>query len=200
MPKFIVTSHFTRGTGYEALARRLEITLQKCNINYSIKGIKNRGDWIRNCEFKPHLILAMMDIHLGSSVVYVDADAVFHKWPSLFAEIKADFACHFRNWKYRTNELLSGTVYFANNPRAKRLLNLWIQVDKENPRIRSQICLQKALDLIPKNDISVHRLPIEYCCIFDDANRRKIFPVIEHFQASRHLKNKINRGKRPPGR
>jgi len=190
---FLVTSHFTIGTGYEALARRLQDSLQRNNINHEIKGVKNRGDWNKNCKFKPVLIKTMMHFYPHKAIVYVDSDAIFHGWPSLFAEITEDFACHFRNWKYRTNELLSGTLFFANNPRARRLLNQWIRANLKFPSYFDQVCLQWALKQIPKDDISVHRLPIEYCTIFDDANRRQIFPVIEHFQASRHLKRKINR-------
>jgi len=190
--KFVVCSYFTDGTGYEKEARTLEASLILHEIwPYHIERVKNFGTWQKNTLYKARFILRMMTKFPDYSVVFTDADSMFHSYPQLFGDMNGvDFGCHYRDWRARRGELLSGTLYIANNSRMRRIVSEWIEMNKNRPHMLEQRNLES---VIRKNagKINIHRLPIEYCCIFDDENRRKIRPVIEHFQASRRLKGAV---------
>jgi len=189
MSEFIVCSYFTAGTGYEKEALNLEASIILNKIEpYFIQRISNLGNWRKNVFHKPKLIKMMMKKHPDLNIVFTDADSQFHSYPELFKKINADFACHFRNWHAKQGELLSGTLFVKNSNKMMKIIDEWIETDKHNHNVNQP---QRNLErVIRKNShkISIYRLPIEYCCIFDDENRRKIRPVIEHFQASRRFR------------
>ncbi len=188
MTDFIVCSYFTAKTGYEKEALTLEASLVLHKIEpYYIQKISNLGNWYKNTHYKARFIRNCLDKFPDLSIVFTDADSMFRGYPQLFQDIKTDFACHYRNWAHRPGELLSGTLYFANNDKMRQVVNEWIAVNKNNQSKLEQRNLER---VIRRNDhkISIHRLPVEYCCIFDDENRRRINPVVEHFQASRKYK------------
>lgn len=192
MTDFIVVSYFTAKTGYEKEARTLEASLILHKIEpYHIQKVSNLGNWQKNTLHKARFILQMMLKFPDLSIVYTDADSMFHCYPDLFKKLDgADFACHYRNWFARQGEMLSGTLYFSNTPKMRMVVNEWIEVNKGNQQKLEQRNLER---VIRRNDhkINIQRLPIEYCCIFDDEDRKKIRPVVEHFQASRRLKRTL---------
>ena len=190
MPDFIVTSFYTANTGYEKEVLNLEASLVLYDIPHHVQRVSNLGSWQKNTLFKAKFIKWMMGAYPKKAIVFVDADAVFHCYPDLFEKIETDFACHFRNWHARQDELLSGTLYFKNSPKMMGIVDEWIEVNKLNKDKLEQRNLER---VIRRNGhkISIYHLPIEYCCIFDDDNRRKFKVIIEHFQASRRLKRSI---------
>lgn len=194
MNKWILVSYYTAGTGYANLVPRFKQSAVDVGIpELLVDEIPNLKDWHKNTRRKALLIHEhLIDFqNFYEAVVFVDIDAKFHKYPKLFDELHADFAAHFRNWQHGRDELLSGTIFLRINKNVRDLVGDWINLNNKNPKIWEQKNLQKALRRSPA--IIHDKLPIEYCTIFDDKNRAKIDPVIEHFQASRRLRYEVER-------
>jgi len=194
MNRWILTSFFTAKTGYQKLAPKFKQSAVNAGIKEMIIDVvPNQKDWHRNTRLKARLIKKHLSVFIGiyDAVVFVDIDARFHSYPKLFDEINCDFAAHFRNWRHARDELLSGTLFFWTNQRSWDLVNDWIELNKQNPMIWEQKNLQRAFKRAPT--LKHAALPIEYCTIFDDPNRSKIKPVIEHFQASRKLRYEVTK-------
>jgi hypothetical protein len=186
----IFISFYTRGTGYEKEARRLKDSLWRFSLRNDIQSVESTGDWIRNAGMKPKFVRQMMDKYPENPVVWIDADAVIKTYPVIFDKIIDDFACHFRNKPgHMGGELLSGTLYFSNTPESRRLVDLWIKEQENAPKMWDQQTLRRAWEKWKGN---THKLPVEYCHIFDDKlTKQKITPVVEHFQRSREYKNAV---------
>ncbi len=184
----IVTSFYTKETGYELEAKKLARSLQNFKLDYEIVGIVDRKNWQLNIRYKPVLITKMLQKYYPRPVLYVDADAIFCKFPELLQTLDADIALHKVHWssygRDRADELLGGTVYFKSTPRAKEILERWCQLCETTPlSIWDQKILQ---DIIGDN---FYNLPPEYCTIFDSMGCIVKDPVILHTQASRRLKS-----------
>jgi len=192
MNKFIVVSYYTKGTGYQKEAAKLEASLMKYGIPYYIATIPNLGSWLKNTHFKGVFMKNILEKFFDVDIVWTDADSVFHSYPKLFDIIDCDIALHFRNWRPRPGELLIGTIYHRNNEKIRTLINNWIRFNKKNQMRRAQLNFESVFKQNKKN-LDVFKLPIEYCCIFDDEKRSQIRPTVEHFQASRKYKNTVNR-------
>ena len=190
MNKFIVVSYYTKGTPYQKEAVKLENSLMKHGIPYHIGAVPNRGSWQKNTHFKAVFVRNMLKEFTGINIVFTDADSVFYSYPKLFEDLDCDIAFHLRNWKHGRDELLSGTIYLANNEKVHQLVDDWIIINRANSGYWEQRNLQRALRLSKRN-LSISYLPMEYCCIFDDEKRKFCTPVIEHFQKSREYRRII---------
>jgi len=194
--RWILTSFFTAKTGYAKLVPRFRQSAINVDIpedRMIIQAVPNQKDWHRNTRLKALLIHRhLVDLQLVcDAVVFVDIDVRFHSYPKLFNDLNCDFAAHFRNWRHARDELLSGTLFFRTNKRCLDLVNDWIELNKQNPKIWEQKNLQRAFK---RAAALIHdKLPIEYCMIFDDPLRPKIEPVIEHFQVSRKLRYEVTK-------
>lgn len=188
---FVVISYFTSKTPYQEEAKKLEGSLKKFNIPHRIMEMPNLRDWQKNTHQKAVFIRKCMDIFYNTEfLVWVDADAIFHKYPVLFDQLDCELAVHFRNWKHGRDELLSGTMFIKNCSAMKDIVNEWIQVNRKNKGTWEQRNLQRVIKRVD-HLMKIVKLPVEYCCIFDDEKREKIDPVIEHFQASRRFRRMI---------
>lgn len=185
-----VINFFTINTGYEDAAKRLRVSCEETGVPHVIVGIPSLGSWERNCAYKSEFIFQKWR-ELKQPVLWVDADAVVRRPPSLLAGTDADFAIHKVNrWQFA-----SGTLYFNQTENARRLLECWIRLCKETPSVWDQVHLDSAWEettcLYPLKTLW---LPQSYTKIFD----RDVLPgedpqpVIEHFQASRELKKKVS--------
>ena len=192
MNKFIVVSYYTKGTGYQKEAAKLEGSLMKYGIPYHIAAVPNLGSWLKNTHLKAVFMKNMLNKFFGVDVVWTDADSIFHSYPKLFDTIDCDIALHFRDWRPRPGELLIGTIYHRNNGKIRKLIGDWIRFNKHNKQLRAQLNFASVFKQ-NKKDLKVFKLPIEYCCIFDDEKRSKVKPVIEHFQASRKYRHAVER-------
>jgi len=191
---YVVTAYFTVGTPYEEHVKRLIRSMKKFNLCYDVTPIQPKGDWYANTQWKPHFVQEMLAKHFPKSVVYVDADAEFMKYPSLFDEYDdrddAYLAAHVldhsrRRRKHVKPELLSGTLYFKNCAVSHEIIEKWIEHCKTNRHLWDQAALDRALK---GGDYPYFILPEEYCTIFDymaDVEE----PVIKHYQASRTVRN-----------
>jgi len=183
----LLVSYYTVGTGYEAEAKKLRESCERHGIPHRIEGVKNRGSWMANTQFKPTFLLSVLEQE-KRPILWVDADGVVNQplhFP--FEEGETDFAAHWRSGR----ELLSGTLWFNHTEKAFELLREWKQECRRDSKSYDQVCLRNSVPRI--EGLRVFRLPPEYTFIFDSMRRQHpdVTPIIEHFQASRRLKNKV---------
>ena len=203
--KFVVVSFLTVETGYEREIKKLKKSIEKFGYDYYIEGIDNQGSWDANTKYKSQLLLNSMEKRPDTELfMYVDADALIQREIPL-EEITGDLAVHYKirgrngKWHKRKPTMLSGTIFYKNNDKIKKLFKIW---HKENKRTRImtkgtyvwKVCDQRNLQNAIKNHtpegLQIQKLGPEYCKIFDIMSFCKN-PIIEHFQASRRLKNKV---------
>ena len=139
----------------------------------------------------------MLDKHIGKSIVWVDSDAIIHSYPKLFDNYNYDIAVRWQDFRWRKNECLSGTIYMANNSHMRDLCKRWEGeniAEGPNAKTFEQWNLGKSIiEMRTEGKIKDGNLPPEYTMIFDSmrAMYPDVKPIIEHFQASRKLKNKL---------
>jgi hypothetical protein len=195
---WLVCAYYTKDPIYSKHAVKLIESLQTFNIPYDVTPIDSYNDWYKGMQHKPHFLQEMLAKHSPHSVVYVDADAIFLKYPELFDTIQMDMpkvnvAAHVLDHtkflrKNCAKELLSGTIFLRNTEETSIILREWIQELDKNPRLWDQCGLANVL-----KKHSFYNLPEEYCTIFDYMSTVKD-PVIKHFQASREARRAL----RPP--
>jgi hypothetical protein len=194
---YVIVSYYTINTPYEQEAIKLKKSLERLEVPHDIVGVKNLGNWQANTRFKAKFMQEMLIKHKGKSVVWVDSDAVIHSYPKLFDEYTCDVAVRWQDFRWRKNECLSGTIYLANNERTLELCKKWEGANvAEGPGAKTfeQWNLGSAIEEMRKSGkIKDENLPPEYTMIFDSMREMypNIIPVIEHFQASRKLRNKV---------
>ena len=190
MMPWIVVGYFTRDTLYVRKAKTLISTFGFNKILYYIEPIDNLGSWHKNTNYKPTFLKKMLINFRGMDIIYVDVDARFLRYPSLFDEFDCDIAVHEfdrSNWpRGGGKEVLSGTIFLRNNERVFSLVERWEEQCKKNPGTWDQKSLEKILAG------NFYRLPGEYCKIFGLMNEVED-PVIIHYQASRRVRQ--NKGR-----
>ena len=183
MVKFV--SMFTTDTPYEREVEALLLSLIEFDLPHAIHARESRGSWAKNCQMKADVIYEELQ-RTTEDIVWTDADSVILRYPELFNRLDCDIAVHIlprgRGW-----EVLSGTVYFANNDRVRDLVLDWIDTNKQNDNW-DQLNLQIVL---PRHQLRIGVLPAEYCKIFDRGSQKCNDPVIVHYQASRRYKQVI---------
>lgn len=195
MNKWAVISYYTKKTPYQRLEKPFQVSTRTAGITQGVHvyPVANRRNWHLNTHYKALILKeALVNFeHIYDALVFVDIDAKFRQYPGAFDLIKQDFAAHFRNWQHARDELLSGTLFLRINDRSRELVDDWIALNKQNPRIWEQKNLQRALKRHPT--ITTFKLPIEYCMIFDDERKKEKDVVIEHFQASRRFRREVEK-------
>ena len=172
---------------YQFEAERLEKSLLNFlpDVSSIIEERQESGNWEMNTHYKAVFIKEK----LTQPIIWTDADSQIKRYPALFDVIECDVAFH---W-FKDEELISGTMYWNNTPKAHELLDSWIRLNKMFPQNWDQVNLQNALNGI--QDINVYKLPPEYNFITDLSREHygNLNPVFEHFQASRKYKKRLNR-------
>jgi len=195
----LIVSHYTFDTGYEQEVKNLIASLERWGLDYEIEGIKSLGNegkvqaWRRNSNYCSQLVQKMLARHPDKDILRVDADAVFQRYPDLFLQddFDADVAAHVHDFRWRSQELLGGTIFFKNTPNVRWLVENWAWECMVNrPKQRNPDLLKDIIDK-KKFNIKFVELPETYCKIFDIMRDVKE-PVIEHFQASRRFKRQVN--------
>jgi hypothetical protein len=195
--KYVIISFYTINTPYENEAKKLVESLHKLNVSYDVVGVPNLGSWQANTRYKAKFVEDMLEKHIGKSLVYVDSDAIVHSNPILFETLNCDVAVRWQDFRWIKNECLSGTIYLANNEKTRELCKRWqITNHREGPHAKTfeQWNLGKVIEAMRnEGKIKDVNLPPEYTMIFDSMRSMypNIKPVIEHFQASRKLRNKV---------
>lgn len=176
---------YTINTPYEQEVENLRASLEKFKVPHKIYPIENTGSWAKNCQQKAVVIRRAMD-EFQANIVWIDADAVVMANPILFEQLNCDLSFYtFQRFK----ELLSGTLWVANNNRMRELVDEWIEVNKTNDAW-DQKNLQKIVERA--SNLKVSALPVTYCKVFNFRAGRNESPVITHYQASRKYRRKMH--------
>ena len=192
-----IISYYTEGTGYEREVENLIASCQKLNLPHQIDSIPSMGSWEKNCCYKPRYILEKLN-ELTSPVLWLDADAVVVKKPTLFESLTADIAL--RVVESLPNEspskMISGTVYVNHTTKAMTILKEW---DAECQRLlttrETEVWDQVALrNVLLNSDVIVYPLPRAYYMIYDTMTTQmgSDEAIIIHYQASRLFKKEID--------
>lgn len=187
MGKYIVVAYYTENTDYADEVTHLIASLKKFQLPMDIVGIPHQGSWLANTQYKAYFIKQMLIRHYPKDILYLDADARVQKYPELFDNIDFDIGAMYLN----NEEMLGGTLYFANNAKVSAIVEKWVAVSLEHPQMWDKTILQHIIQVeAAKLGIIVRMLPTSYSHIFDWKGLEE--PVIEHFQANRRFKKKIN--------
>lgn len=200
-----VISFYTEGDGgsYGEEGDILVASLDRFGIAYHIENREAWGDWYDHTAFKAEFIRAMRKKYDGP-LLWIDADAVLHSDPTAYFQGLAnqgyDFGVHFfrgpgkghdrtqvreRGWR-----LLSGTTFWGDTPRARKLLDAWVDLNETLRRsgIREGGG-QKNLWYLTTcfKRLRVKRIPGRYCFVHDKpwAYPENEPRIIEHTIASR---------------
>ena len=183
MGKFLVVSFYTPSYYDEAVG--LIETLYKFDLEHEVQSVPDLGTWEMNCNFKSQFIREKLESNPDRSIVWLDADARVMKKPQMFWEMAEEDLCDFGAHARRGEGLLSGTLYFANNPTVHEFVDRWVNLCEKNPTRWDQKNLTVAYEKTP--GIVRHNLDVEYCYI-DKRHQHEyphVEPVILHLQASR---------------
>ena len=196
--KFVVVSYYTADTLYTAKAKTFRDSMERLHIPFYVECIDSRGSWEHNVTYKPEFLLRMLDKFPDTAIVWVDCDAVFHRYPVLFEQLDCPIAVHvWRRPKRRISEdVLIGSIFLGNTqpPSSLAVLTMWDveckrRMEKQgkasagyNRRVWDQNALAAVL-----NRIEFDELPGTYCKIFDKMDD-VVDPVIVHHQASRQVR------------
>lgn len=189
--RFIVCAFYTKETFYETEAKELIATAERFGLRHDVRGYESRGAWVRNASIKPEFIRDMLLLHPDENILYVDVDARFRQYPSLYDEFDGDIGVHYRERHGKKGaELLSGTIFLRNNEAVRRLAGIWIDAQRAQRDAWDQRVLQEVIERYAGElGIKVINTPPQYTQIFDSM-RKYGEPVIEHMQASRRARKR----------
>jgi hypothetical protein len=191
----IFVSGYTKDTPYEVEVQNLRKSLECFGLRYDLVPYEHRGSWLANCHYIPIACRDMLKKYPGENIIWLDADAVVQRYPSLLFELeregKADFAVHMLPREDGWMQLADGTMFIRNNPRGMKLMEDWITNDEK--MFPFGTWEQKVLeDMLPhEKNLVWQDLPAEYCFIFDNETQMKMIkeePIIVHYQTSRRFR------------
>lgn len=191
----LIVSYYTAGTGYEVEVQNLIASCRKLDLQADIVPIPSRGSWDKNCCYKPEFLLEKLDEH-QRPIVWVDADAIFLKNPTLFESLQCDIAL--RTYEElpldHPSKVYTGTIYLSNNEMARTLLKRWKEesermLREEKNEVWDQVSIKQAL---LGSNVDLFPLPDTYATIYDKQLTSIEEAVILHYQASRLFKKEVN--------
>ncbi|KKN03126.1 hypothetical protein LCGC14_1110900 [marine sediment metagenome] len=204
--KLLCISYYTsKPRNYKPAADRLVASFKKTGCNFDVRHIEDKGGWQGAVRFKPTFIRQMMEEHPEAErIVWIDADAIVHKYPKLLETVRQDMAAYFHPHPGAKEELLSGTFLVRNTAKMRAAMDAWIEAMKTAPKTLlkpEQMTLQT---MLPQLGLKVFKLPRPYCQI----SRRAVWsgrpdheiPFIQHTQWSReHRYSDTESRMLPPG-
>ena len=194
-PQFLIVAYYTENTSYQSLAVSLKKSIDQFSIPYHVAPIKDLGSWEKNTHHKPYFIKECLNT-FDSNILYVDVDAVFRRYPDLVLTLDCDIAYRTENFRWRSDEALSGTIFLKNNDKVKRMVDRWIALNEAVPadRMKPETWEQKNMQRAQRefSEVSYFNFPPEYTFITDHTRRMypNVSPVVEHYQESRRYVHK----------
>lgn len=177
-----IVSFHTNDSFYSNMAKKLQESCIKFELQYEIKSIESKGSWVNNCAYKANFLLEkLQETESNNCIVWIDADAKIITHPTLFFTIENDFGIRAepgsKTKKPTKRETISlpnkwpsslgskwfnsGTIFLRNVPSIISMINEWISIQQGTNKW-DQWSLQEAWSNIqPKTEW----LPREYCQI-----------------------------------
>ena len=187
----LIVSYHTND-GYADEAQRLAKSVRRVGMNMYAQAIGHLGNWYDATRYKAIFLQTMRRTYPGV-LLYVDADAVFHRRIEYheFDHDKYDLGVHYH---HKGRKLGSGTLFLADTPACRGMLDQWVELNRVKLqrgeyRGGGQANLSETVDAM--RDLRVWRLPARYCYITDLSKQWDPHEpvVIEHLQASREFRN-----------
>lgn len=196
----LITGCYTKNTKYEDEIKRLEKSLIKFGLEYYFEGIENTGDWRKNCHQKVRFVQRCLE-KFDRDIIQMDSDCVILKFPELFEQLQEyDIGAHvtpsenfhLKRWHTATDLHNVSVLYLKNNAKVKKLVEAWVKRDATLEDHIDDISFSKALKEFKEfEEIKEIRFPDRYVHIYDRPLKEE--PVIELYQASRRLRDGINK-------
>lgn len=182
-----IISFHTNDPHYTAEAQGLIESCKRLDLPLSCGILQSQGSWEANCAMKGNYVADALALW-RRPLLWLDADAVVLKVPTLFENPDFEFAIYFHQPK---QEFVSNTVYFAYTPRVINLVEEWAWRCEREPQVWDQKHLQAAWMSMPKNERpKTFFLPFGYAKIVNRTYEGEVF--IQQNQASRRFKKIIN--------
>jgi len=179
---------------YAKYAQRLTASLVRFSCDYQVVNMPKFRSWHDGVSFKPTYIMHAMDNFTSyDGVLWLDADCYLKRalpWDELAG---ADIAATRFRWSpSHKNEMLTGTLYFANNQKTRLLVEQWAGDTKkyshsDTPEQDSLLYLVQTWG----HSILFKDLGIDWTYIDDPLVKQqypKADPIVVHTQASREVK------------
>lgn len=171
-------------------------TARAMGLSVVVEEYESRGDWTRNCHYKPVFIEQMLRKH-KRPVLWLDADSRIRRYPKLFDNLKADIGWVWWDWDeiqscaLKGLELSAGMLYLRPKPDVYRMLAAWQKANMQSTSQPDQANLQAMLEGgFKQGKLKAEMLPYTYSQIFD-LQKNVGAPVIEQMQASRRFRNAV---------
>lgn len=190
----IITVAYYTDDDYKLEMLNLQESLVHYRVMHLLREIESCS-WHKAVRYKPTFIRdCLRDFSEADGILYLDADAVVRR-PLPMNDFKD---CHFAAVWFRRNrhakeEILTGTMFFANTPTTMSMVEQWVEL---TPQFRhSETPEQDALKVVWEQNqerLITKILHPGWCYIFDDFKTLypDMIPIVEHFQASRKYKRK----------
>lgn len=202
-PLFV--SYFTENTPYEALADQLRRSLDAFDLPHRIEPIPSRGSWVSNTGLKSNFIAKAWS-ESDRPICWIDADAEVLRPPKFVFDNPFDIAMVRRHGWYD----ISSLVYLGKSEVTGDLLTEWVRLCDTQTHVWDQVLLTLAwyrtartspLASLFLND-GIFRFPRPWIRdardrLFYYPTQKKIRPFVDQKQASRQLKEFVNKSKRP---
>lgn len=176
-----VTYHTNRK--YKAMSQRLKESCDALGLHCAIYQEKDTGTWEGNVYRKPHVVRKALIAYPNEDVLFVDADAMFRRYPLELVGSQWEVACYFESSGYP----VSGTVFVSNTERARLFVDAWCEgCDRGEGKNEDFHWMAKALRSVPY--LKVGYLPPAY--FWKEKEMRGRFPtalpVVEHYTVGEH--------------
>ncbi|MCM8524926.1 MAG: glycosyltransferase family 77 protein [Lentisphaeraceae bacterium] len=182
---FKICAFYTDDELYSRHAVEFEESLRNNGIsNFEITKVPPVESWVEACGIKPRIIMDTLT-NSEENIVYIDIDARLRSYPELFDNFDFDIGAHIKDG----TELLSGTLFFRNCDKVKKLVRTWLKNQRKFTEKWDQQVLQNTINDEAHLGLKLGNLPPAYCQIFDSMAHFGE-PVIEHLQASREHPDK----------
>jgi len=196
--RYKIIAYSTKDPYYMGLSENFVESCKLFNLPYHLEIIDSLGDWCLNTHWKAKFIRNCMYNIESDYLIYTDVDARFKRYPDLIENIECDIAYRTQDFRWRSDEALSGTIFLRNNDKVKRFVDRWIELNESVPaeRMKPETWEQKNMQRAHRemSDLVYYNLPPEYTFIYDHMKTMYpgVKPVIEHYQESRNVHKKMN--------
>lgn len=182
---------------YHRMASRMVESAKAVGLEAKLTFLDDMGSWSQNTLFKPTFLRKELDATPDRHLLWIDANAIVHEYPSEVIDLKCDIGAHIhrrypvkhsQNPVYRKNLtgfLQNGTLFVRQSDVAREVLDRWIVENEAHPEWLDQFNLARVLRVM--NECKFLQLTPEYSWI--EAEMRSLYPkaipIIEHFDVGR---------------